>query len=582
MQQRHYQTLLSSAVPGTEVHILNPVQNAVDQITEVLAERQGIESIHIVSHGAIGSIAFSGEQLTLSNLESYANQLRSWSSALTDDADILLYGCNVAQGDLGQEFLHLLSQLTSADVAASDDLTGSANLGGNWILESATGEIESPIVFQLNSLAAYKFILPIGPDDAGYTADSTAFQAGLDLVPGAPGVVSIAALSNRDDTFAAIDLGANTFRFYGQTYTGNNQLFVSTNGLITFGSGTTAFSNTNLTLGPVQAAIAVAWDNWLTNVNGTPDDLVLYQFQDLNNDGSPEQFVIEWNNVHSDAAPASGDVTFQAILQLNTGLTNGSIILNYPDLALSDLSTTEAGSATVGIKATGTQGTNRLLISQNTSASPLIGTGKAVLITGSPPSLDLNGPAAGINYSATFTQNGGVIAIVDSVNLTVTDADSATLASATIALTNRPDGILEILGANTTGTNLTASYNSATGILTLSGIGTPNEYQQVLRTVTYNNTAANLTAADRTITFVVNDGVLNSAVAITSLVVNLTNPSPTAGSTPASSQLFEPGYLPWSNSLPVLEVFRVIPSTLVSGGVGGQQRSPMKPIREKR
>ncbi|NJM49010.1 MAG: DUF4347 domain-containing protein, partial [Alkalinema sp. RU_4_3] len=75
-------------------------------------------------------------------------QLKSWGAALGVDADILLYGCNLAQDAAGQAFVNLLAEATGADVAASDDLTGSAALGGDWELEYATGAIESTLATQ--------------------------------------------------------------------------------------------------------------------------------------------------------------------------------------------------------------------------------------------------------------------------------------------------------------------------------------------------------------------------------------------------------------------------------------------------
>lgn len=52
---------------------------------------------------------------------------------------ILLYGCNVAQGDVGQAFISALASSTGTDVAALTDLTGAAALGGDWAFEAQTG-----------------------------------------------------------------------------------------------------------------------------------------------------------------------------------------------------------------------------------------------------------------------------------------------------------------------------------------------------------------------------------------------------------------------------------------------------------
>ena len=69
------------------------------------------------------------------------------------------------------------------------------------------------------------------------------------------------------------------------------------------------------------------------------------------------------------------------------------------------------------------------------------------------------------------------------------------------------------------GTSITANYNAGTGVLTLSGSDTVANYQQVLRTVTYNNTAQNLTTTARSITFLANDGTSNSNVGTTTVTM---------------------------------------------------------------
>jgi Tol biopolymer transport system component len=92
-------------------------------------------------------------------LEQYSDHLQSWGAALAPDADILLYGCNVAAGEAGQQFVQLLSQLTGADIAASNNLTGSAALGGNWELEVKIGNVEAPIAFGAETMDAYSAVL---------------------------------------------------------------------------------------------------------------------------------------------------------------------------------------------------------------------------------------------------------------------------------------------------------------------------------------------------------------------------------------------------------------------------------------
>src|SRR6185503_10143108 len=72
--------------------------------------------------------------------------------------------------------------------------------------------------------------------------------------------------------------------------------------------------------------------------------------------------------------------------------------------------------------------------------------------------------------------------------LTVTDFDSATLASATVKITAGTfagDG--DVLAASTAGTNITVSYNASAETFTLTGADTLANYQSVLDHVTFQS-----------------------------------------------------------------------------------------------
>ncbi|MEG5092807.1 DUF4347 domain-containing protein, partial [Microcoleus sp. B13-B4] len=92
----NYQSLIAGVKPGTEVVVLDGNRDAIDQITDILALRTNIDSIHIVSHGAPGSLQLGNGCLSADNVETYSEKLQQWRSALSVDADILIYGCNVA------------------------------------------------------------------------------------------------------------------------------------------------------------------------------------------------------------------------------------------------------------------------------------------------------------------------------------------------------------------------------------------------------------------------------------------------------------------------------------------------------
>jgi hypothetical protein len=139
---------------------LDPTRDGIAQITETLAQYQGLSGINIISHGNVAELQLGNSFLNANSLGQYSRELTQWGSSLTADGDILFHGCNVAAGELGQAFVNDVSALTGADVAASTDLTGNAALGGDWTLEYATGNIESENAVTDSLMNSYQGLLP--------------------------------------------------------------------------------------------------------------------------------------------------------------------------------------------------------------------------------------------------------------------------------------------------------------------------------------------------------------------------------------------------------------------------------------
>jgi len=154
-----YQTLVNDAKPGEEVHVLDSSQDGLAQIAQILNGRSGIDAIHIVTHGSEGALLLGSLTLTSQNLQDHAAELTTIGNALTQNADVLLYGCDVGQGSDGAAFVSALAQASQADVAASNDTTGAAALGGNWQLETVSGSIETGIYLSDAGIAAYDYTL---------------------------------------------------------------------------------------------------------------------------------------------------------------------------------------------------------------------------------------------------------------------------------------------------------------------------------------------------------------------------------------------------------------------------------------
>ncbi|NJR68462.1 MAG: DUF4347 domain-containing protein [Synechococcales cyanobacterium CRU_2_2] len=155
------QVLLANLQLGIQVHRLSSGSSGVEQITKILrcqyADAQ-IGQIHLVSHGSPGCLYLGNSELSLDSIDGYTNQLKAWFH-VSLNPQLLIYGCKVALGDAGSEFVNKLRHITGAEVAASTTLIGSPALGGNWDLDVVTGQQKVSLVFSENIQAAYAHVL---------------------------------------------------------------------------------------------------------------------------------------------------------------------------------------------------------------------------------------------------------------------------------------------------------------------------------------------------------------------------------------------------------------------------------------
>jgi hypothetical protein len=139
----NYTTLVDGVQAGVEVVLLNADQDGVAQMALWAKTHSGYDAVHVLSHGSDGALKLGNMTLTSVNLNRYNAELAEIGKSLNPQGDILIYGCNLAQGTAGAQFIGQLAQITNADVAASKDNTGAVALGGNWTLELSTGAIET-------------------------------------------------------------------------------------------------------------------------------------------------------------------------------------------------------------------------------------------------------------------------------------------------------------------------------------------------------------------------------------------------------------------------------------------------------
>lgn len=156
----NYENLLVDMPSNVTVLVVGTDEDGLVAIRDELASgSQTFGAIHIISHGTSGSFTLGTDTVDSSSLSSHSETLQGWAQYLTEDADILLYGCDTAEGSEGQDFLQELSHITGADVAASTDATGASDQGGNWVLEAQVGVIEAGVVLNAAATDGYAGLL---------------------------------------------------------------------------------------------------------------------------------------------------------------------------------------------------------------------------------------------------------------------------------------------------------------------------------------------------------------------------------------------------------------------------------------
>jgi Domain of unknown function (DUF4347)/FG-GAP-like repeat len=139
--------------PGSIGFTIHANADGLETITQLLAIT-GAKYLAIVAHGEPGVVHLGKTTLNMQQLQAQAQLLQQW-----DVAEIALYSCEVAQSDLGQDFIYQLSELTGATVAAAATKIGNSALGGSWDLAITTGGIAAPAVFDPSILQTYPAVL---------------------------------------------------------------------------------------------------------------------------------------------------------------------------------------------------------------------------------------------------------------------------------------------------------------------------------------------------------------------------------------------------------------------------------------
>jgi gliding motility-associated-like protein len=142
-------------------------------------------------------------------------------------------------------------------------------------------------------------------------------------------------------------------------------------------------------------------------------------------------------------------------------------------------------------------------------------------------------PVLATGSTLSYTENGAAAAI--NAAIAVNDVDNTTQASATVAITTNyasAEDVLSLTIIPATMGNVGIVSNTA-GVLTLSSSGntaTLAQWQAALRAVKYSNSSDNPSTLARTVSFVINDGALNSNTVNSTINVTAVDDAPVLAS----------------------------------------------------
>ncbi|MGL6013246.1 MAG: DUF4347 domain-containing protein, partial [Shewanella oncorhynchi] len=226
--------------PSVQLVELDSSIAGLAQLINVLDGHKNLAAIHVVSHAQAGAILLGNSRITPETIQREVLAFAALKGAVREGGDLLFYGCDLAANDSGEELLDIISNNTGLDIAASNNLTGNAELQGDWDLEVTRGNIESTLAFSEKALRDFSGVLaPIVNGTYGFVGWSGQATAQLSTThfrltaKGGDGVTQNLASS----------IGNFAYMHGGETST-NHYFYLRADG-----TNTTAFELTGLTGG---------------------------------------------------------------------------------------------------------------------------------------------------------------------------------------------------------------------------------------------------------------------------------------------------------------------------------------------
>ncbi|WP_306605358.1 DUF4347 domain-containing protein, partial [Azonexus sp.] len=459
-----WQTLAQGVRAGVEVVRIDSRGDGLAQMADYLARKApgSVDAIHLFGHGSNGAINLGSLTLNSANLNQHGHTLARIGAALSAEGDFLLYGCAVAASGQGDSFMADLAALTGVDVAASDDNTGAARLGGDWVLERFTGAIETASAITAEGADAWNHELPT----ADFTTSTVAGDYSSVTTTVSDVAITVSSTSadgvNRADIeeMLSIDLGGLGNLVYKRngmdTYTGGS--YGDDEPMtVTFDSAVNLVTVDLLTLNTLITGNVTLEVKVVLTPSGGSNSAVTYTFTDSVYDGH-QTVTLNWTEVSSFTVNRLAHISSDT--ESSLGIDN--IIFNTgpagPTVTDTNISVSTSGSGTGGAYKVGDTVTARW---NNTTGgenqSGITGVTMDFSAFGGGPAVTASNDGSG-NWSASYTISAGTIDAGNrNVSVSATDGNgtTSTADSSNLTVDNQAPGVgdarISISGASGTG-----------------------------------------------------------------------------------------------------------------------------------
>ncbi|WP_380783642.1 Ig-like domain-containing protein [Sphingomonas sp. R86520] len=538
-----YQQLAAQWASQAQVVLIDGTRDGIDQIRAALAGQTDISAIHIVSHGDQGEFWIGTTRVDQAAIDGdLAGSLAAIGRSLAQGGDILIYGCDFAEGDAGAAALASFARATGADVAASTDVTGYAPRGGDWVLEAHSGSIEAR---SLDGGDWAHTLDPNTPVPISVTADSLTVTNGQ-------GTVVVSGTTGYGTDSRSPDVGVGSVARWSGAATFNGQsvdliatvVSLSAGDAVRFNRPTGTGANgddptfllRDLTTGASDAIVQIRWSLVVSGTNTALPADVRFTIADIDgiggNPNSRETVSTSTDNLAYFTRERVSDIAFTSSLNRITasGTQNENTDATQP--------VTPKSAATFDwTKVSSFDLTYTLTTNTVTTQAQFYQDGDADFLYSDPvyvsiPRLDLDGndsTAAGNDAHFTFTENGPGVPVVDTDVVVTNPMDINAVIGASVTLTNYQAG--DMLSVGTLPANIAATVGAASNgriVVTLTGNGSETDYDAALKAIRFSNTSDTPSTTQRVLTVSFSNDTLTSAVATSRIDVIAVNDFPTA------------------------------------------------------